>query len=61
MSLLLKILNKVEWGGGGGIGGFFGGGKKGGRGGGGGGGGGGGLLGCFWSVNKSVTKQEVKP
>ena len=25
------------------------------------GGGGGGVLGCFWSVNKSVTKQEVKP
>ena len=24
-------------------------------------GGGGGILGCFWSVNKSVTKQEVKP
>ena len=23
--------------------------------------GGGGILGCFWSVNKSVTKQEVKP
>ena len=22
---------------------------------------GGGILGCFWSVNKSVTKQEVKP
>ena len=26
-----------------------------------GGGGGGMILGCFWSVNKSVTKQEVKP
>ena len=37
--------------------------EQGGVGGGGGGGrgGGGGILGCFWSVNQSVTKQEVKP